>query len=342
MHLETASKHLANRLKRLLRWLIVSLCCLQPLQANNEVTYWQYFMINYLGTNIDPITHTVQAPFLPASPSLNTQTFDSLASSYQTLKQAATSDTQNILNQWLKNNLDRSSYFSGTLNNITPNITPPASSPFGATPTPTPNDSSLNLDALLSQDSISGLQHTTPSAESGNAAINFILLASNALDPLNFEQSRGDRSQQDWYRYLATSWGITAKMSIVLSNLFYTLRQREIIPGLGALAGLPQNDASPRQVEAYMAQRRLSQTWLNQIEQSPPIVIQREGLHVLAEMQRLMHLSKEQDERILITLSAILTQGLEMAKEMVKLQKQIDAAQEEANSAASDFSNLEI
>ena len=106
-----------------------------------------------------------------------------------------------------------------------------------------------------------------------------------------------------------------------LSNLYHVLRQREIIPGLGEDADLRNEDntikrnASILEVEESRILKRVGDpNWYTAMESAAPIQIERESLYILAEIQRLLHLTRKQNERMLVSFSTLIAQGLDLRK----------------------------
>ena len=125
---------------------------------------------------------------------------------------------------------------------------------------------------------------------------------------------------------------MNAQTSVTLSNLYHILKMREIIPDLGKDAQMTDengntiNDASPLQVEEYSIKKRVgSSKWYDAMEDASPIMLQREAVYILAEMQRTAYLNDRLDERVLVAVSALVSQGIEMKKALEESSVGLDA-----------------
>lgn len=112
-------------------------------------------------------------------------------------------------------------------------------------------------------------------------------------------------------RYLTSLRTHAAQMSVGLSNLYYIMSKR-----------LPQNEDSQNTKpisqalsEFNLATWRLynpdlssNQQWINRINTASPATVQKEIAVLLAEMSYQMYLSRQQDERLLLTQTLLLLQ----------------------------------
>ncbi len=163
-------------------------------------------------------------------------------------------------------------------------------------------------------------------------ALNFIRYASGMLIPLDLpkmkdydtiytQASNTDgsvpfmkkmRAQGLLARYLAKVRTYAARSSVGLSNLYFILSKR-----------LPQNPnqtnpMSQAMSEFTMATRRLfnpdmsdTKQWINQINDASPTTVQKEIATLLAEINYQLYLSRQQEERLLLTNSLLLLQNIQ-------------------------------
>ena len=293
------------------------------LKANNELTYWELFLKNYLHANYDPNTLTPLSPFIEQTPGIDTSAFNTLNQTKTVAATSAAEDTQLLINKILTNDVNLSNMMNNDFSDINPygGTTTASGGLFGSETTTQNNNASLNIESLLGTTSIAGLNSNNKSAENGLPATNLIKLISGAVIPNDIDQAIGNRTNEEWRNYLARIWSMQAKLSLVLGNFYNMLRHRE------------GGSQSPAALEAHHANKRLDDpNWFDDMQTASPIRLQREIVFLLAEMQRTQHLIQQQDERILATLSAVLAQGVETGREMMNLAEEVQKSIDEAQS----------
>ncbi len=188
------------------------------------------------------------------------------------------------------------------------------------------DDFRLYANSLLGKDAYD--QGTTGSTDKNNAeqAVVFLSdytnpLGSIDLSTLTADQLKTVQTSVDGQQYLTHRRGKAAIRSLILSNFYSMLMARTPVKNLGLDAGLPGSsstagangapatagspDASPLQVERYIATRRVDDAdWYTAMNKAPEIVVARETLFVLAEMEKQLFQIQQQNERILATLTA--------------------------------------
>lgn len=106
-----------------------------------------------------------------------------------------------------------------------------------------------------------------------------------------------------------------AAQSVALDNLYNMLSERTVVKGLGTKAGLTKPDASPLEVQEFIATRRTRDPeWYNNMTKASPTTIQRETLYVLAEMQQQLYQQHLDNQRILATLSISQLQTMQASR----------------------------
>lgn len=103
----------------------------------------------------------------------------------------------------------------------------------------------------------------------------------------------------------------TAQRSVAVNNFQHMIAERTVVEGLGKSAGLkdqsgkPIQDASPLQVQQYIATHRVnSPSWFAKVQSASPAAIQRETLVVMAEIEAQNYQAHLDRERMIATLSA--------------------------------------
>ncbi len=164
-------------------------------------------------------------------------------------------------------------------------------------------------------------------------ATNYIDFLMQTVDPIStvdlstlsadqrqrFESSPAGR---DYRLYLRS---LVAARAIAENNLLRLYAERLPAENLGKDAGMKQNDASPLEVQKYIATRRTDNIhdWYKSMVGASFQTVQRENLFIQAETQRQIYELHMDNERILATLSAIL---LENMKTNQLLNRQQEAA----------------
>lgn len=116
--------------------------------------------------------------------------------------------------------------------------------------------------------------------------------------------------------YLTAIRNYAALASVGISNFNHMLAERQVAAG--------SNAQSKMQLEQEMVMRRFgdgkqASAWRSRMETASPVVLQREALYLLADMNYQLYQSRLQQERILATLSAMQMQYLNTTiKENIK------------------------
>ena len=138
----------------------------------------------------------------------------------------------------------------------------------------------------------------------------------------------------NYINYQLSTRSATATRSIVVNNFQNLAAERTPVTGLGTSAGLPTPNASPLEVESYLATRRAnSPSWYTQVQTESPANVQRETLVVLAEIEAQNFQAHLDSERLLATLSAQLASAS-------TVQTQLNASQ--ASQVNNDIQNFTL
>ena len=169
-----------------------------------------------------------------------------------------------------------------------------------------------------------------PAQSQAQQAANFIRYATGAVAPLslptlqnydtlytqatnlgnNIDLPTQMRAQETLTGYFAKLREFTAQTSVAYSNLYYILSKR-----MPQSTGASDTAATTSQAlnEFTMATWRLytpggsaNTDWLNQINQASPATVQKEMVTLLAEINYQMYLTRQQEERMLLTNTMIL------------------------------------
>lgn len=118
-------------------------------------------------------------------------------------------------------------------------------------------------------------------------------------------------NDSNYINYQLSTRSTLAARSVAVNNFQNLITERTPVTGLGTTAGLvnsngtPVPNASPLQVESYLATRRANNpTWYTQVQTESPASVQRETLVVLAEIEAQNFQAHLDSERLLATLSA--------------------------------------
>ena len=213
---------------------------------------------------------------------------------------------------------------------ITPNTTktiPDFGVGQGATQPQNTNDY-LSFDSLVGPDAYPIAEDADKAEELDPQSISkrFIQFVSGMMMPVAIDiKGKGTIEKAE---HLATMWSLVAQQSVGLSNLNYIFSRRITQKKLGESAGMAKKDASPLEIDRYLAEKRAgAPQWFQEMETASPVTLQRETLYVLAQIQRQLFLNYQQNERILATLSASQLGSTIAFKQSLELQKQIKAAQ---------------
>lgn len=285
-------------------------------ETTNAVTnFWQVYLNDYLKISNEGTP-------LPSGVSyVDPLLFSILREQTTALDNSASQDTQAIIDGSLENKI------------IMEELIKPGGALYGISPIPhkqsSTRNSSLNIESILSKSYIPELNSKNKSLETGLPAKNFIMLLLGAGNPLKIEDnSDGNMSEKEHMAHLSLAWALNAQKAIAMGNLYNILRKKERIRGLGSLAKIQDKqgriiaDASVQEVEDFLINRRLgSASWLESMEKASPLELQRESTYILAEIQRALHAHRQQQERIMASLSAMIAQGIDLRKELGKLGK---------------------
>lgn len=310
-------------------------------KTESQNTSWQDYLEKYLQLNYDPTTKTPLTPFIPVTPGLDTSFYQTLNDKEQAADVSTTDDVQSLINLLLQNNINLEQLMTTDFANITPNSAPPPAGFFFPDPNVPNNNASINVNTLIGKNFIPGLNSSNKSNESGlgKMAINLIKIISGAANPFPMLQEKGDKSNEQWAKYLANAWSNNARLSLVLSNFYHMLRLREEVSGFPPIPGImdpanpnsPKTKFSPLEVEEYAVTKRLhNPQWYTEMEAASPIRLKREAVYLLAEIHRLLHRNYKQDERMLATLSVLVAQGIDMSKAMIQINEEIEKAKAQA------------
>ena len=173
---------------------------------------------------------------------------------------------------------------------------------------------SVNMDSLVNKVSIG--------QKSAEEALSFIKFVSNVTGPFQQPYSEKDvkarlGTDQGMQESVARMGTLMASTSVGLSNYYYLYHERLNQAGLGESAKLYHfnkdgshgdsiKDASPLQVDEFMAKRRVvDPNWYTYLAALPPAAIQRELTTILAEIRYELFKQRILKEREVATLSAV-------------------------------------
>jgi len=184
-----------------------------------------------------------------------------------------------------------------------------------------PNNAIFNFNSLLNPEVYQTIETSKEIINQQELAKNYIeflfqgsklpndsLLDLTILSP---EQLNKLVKRKDFADYVIATRAYAASQSLALSNLYAIYNKRIAIADLGKKAGFKQTDASVKQVENYLASRKISDAnWYQAMEKASPVTILREILYTLAEIRYEMYQSRQDSERVLATLSSMELQAL--------------------------------
>ena len=179
---------------------------------------------------------------------------------------------------------------------------------------PAAETNSVSVDSIINTTS---LQDNT-----AQQARNFVSFITNLSEPFQQPHTPDEvrerlGSDQEMQEFVANLGSFASQVSVGLSNFNYLYYERLVLPGLGAQAGIYQfnsdgsqkeviKDASPLQVDEFMAKRRIADpNWYTYIAQAPPATIQREMATILAEIRYELYKRRLLRERQIATHSAM-------------------------------------
>ncbi len=178
-----------------------------------------------------------------------------------------------------------------------------------------PFNKSLSLNSLLQPQALKTKSSGGNDADdlANVKAVTFIRFATGQAQPLmQISQKNYSlllKTPDALANYLSALRNYAALASVGISNFNYMLAQREV----------PKGDADSKsqvQLQQEMATRRFGDgktksAWRKRMETASPVVLQREMLYLLADMNYQLHQNHLQQERILATMSAMQLQQLE-------------------------------
>lgn len=131
---------------------------------------------------------------------------------------------------------------------------------------------------------------------------------------------------RDYRLYLRS---LVAARAVAENNLLRLYSERLPVENLGQDAGMKQKDASPLEVQKYIATRRTDNLndWYRSMVASSFQTVQRENLFIQAETQRQIYELHMDNERILATLSAILLENMK-TNQLINRQQEAQIVQE--------------
>lgn len=163
------------------------------------------------------------------------------------------------------------------------------------------------------------------SEEAQAAARRYIQFVMSGVDPLTTvpiaDLTNAQKEQLDntpvGRDYKIRLRSMVAQRSVALNNLLQLYVDRMPVPNLGKDAGLPGEnpDASPAQVQEYLATRRTKNaSWYEEMSTAAPATVAREQLFLTAEIQRQIYQLHKDNQQMLLILSMIALQNLQMNK----------------------------
>jgi intracellular multiplication protein IcmX len=184
-----------------------------------------------------------------------------------------------------------------------------------------------------------------PAQTQAQQASNFIRYATSAINPLTLptnstysniyalaSNANGQTSNQDQAAamvqiasYLAKLRSFTAQSSVGISNLYYILSRRlpqKNVTNTSSKSGSNRNPQTSEALDEFvMSSWRLNnpnlaadQQWLNKINKASSATVQKEMAILLAEINYQLYLTRQQQERLLLTESMLLIQSMQAAQ----------------------------
>lgn len=178
-----------------------------------------------------------------------------------------------------------------------------------------------------------------PDTKEANYAQNFInVLIDLDNTPKNLKFIAFSSLTNPQANYLTALGSFIAAQSVALNNLYDMFAKRMVIKGLGTNVGMvrlyqmdvndggtvgtPIADASPMQVDEYMANRRImNPKWYADMEAAPHATVSRETLYVLAEIRQEMFQQRMMMEKMTANIAAFQLQQAQQenrAKYLIK------------------------
>ena len=179
---------------------------------------------------------------------------------------------------------------------------------------PAAETNSVSMDSIMNTTSIN--------ESTAQQARNFISFITHLSEPFQQPHEASEiksklGSDQEIQEFVSNLGSFASQTSVGLSNYNYFYYERLVQPGLGAQAGIYQfnadgsqnasmKDASPMQVDEFMAKRRIADpNWYTYMAQLPPAAIQREMVTILAELRYELYKQRLLMERQIATESAM-------------------------------------
>ena len=171
-------------------------------------------------------------------------------------------------------------------------------------------------------------QEGLPAASQAQKASNFIRYATSAVSPapqpffnkinemINAAPSKSKEARATLKNFVASLRSFAAQMSVGQSNLYYMLNKR-----LPQKKGNEDEKTSAALSEFLMASWRLQRppegqnqgtSWPEKINDASPATVQKEMALILAEINYQLYLTRQQQERILLTETMLLMQNAKM------------------------------
>ena len=209
---------------------------------------------------------------------------------------------------------------------------------FNSNPQAMPdNDDYFAADSLLGPDGYTSDQQTAAQFYISYLTQSYIPLGSTLnLQPLatvDFKTFQNfQRTNSVYQNYQAGVRSYMAMTSPAISNLNQLMAERTVQTGLGTQVGLtvpssngppkPVADASPLQVQEFIATRRVSNAqWYKDMAAASPATVQRETLFVLAEVEAQLLQLHADNERMLTTMSALMLTASLSQKNQLQVQE---------------------
>lgn len=144
------------------------------------------------------------------------------------------------------------------------------------------------------------VKYAAQSTQNMAQSIDFSSLASSA------EKLNVVLNSAPYQSYMMNIRNLLALRSMAVQALNQLIAERTPIAGLGKMAGLASDAASPLQVEAYMANHRIQDpNWYESVQKASPATLQRKTLVILAEIEHQNYEAQLQREQLLAQLAAM-------------------------------------
>lgn len=188
-------------------------------------------------------------------------------------------------------------------------------------PLSTGSDAIANM--LDAQSLLGPLVYDSPASQNlAERAVAFLSDYASPIGSIDLQKLHDEKPDIDKSRageeYKVKIFTQAAIRSLFLGTLYESLESRIPVKGLGKISGMPnKNDASLAEVMKYIASRRISdKNWYDTINKAPPVVVEREGVFILSEIQWQLYQLHRDNERILQTMTALGVLSLRAGKIM--------------------------